>query len=371
MTNGAPARGAATRHRALLLFAAWVALLLVAWGVGPPTGHREGTPRAVGHLPVDACAPPHATSPAGVAASVDPALVDVTVTLGGTAGYAAGTGMVLTHTGEVLTNNHLVQGATAVSVVDVGDGRRYSATVVGYDIDADVAVLRLHAARGLRVVPFDDSRRAAVGTPVAVIGNAGGVGGVPSCARGNITGLHRAITATEDTTHGTEQLSGLIATSARVRFGESGGAMVDSRSRVIGMVTATASGRVDRGYAIPADRARAIAARVVAGRSSGGVHVGPTASLGVRVAALPPSVAPLRRYLVVVAAVVPRSPAGAIGVAPGDEVVSVGGRAVTGPVQLTRLLQHDRPGAHVRLAWRDSTGRLRGATIALVAGPPA
>src|SRR5262249_923963 len=78
--------------------------------------------------------------PAGVAAAVDPAVVDVVSTLGLQSEQAAGTGIVLTSTGEVLTNNHVISGATSITATDVGNGRAYRATVVGYDRTDDLAV---------------------------------------------------------------------------------------------------------------------------------------------------------------------------------------------------------------------------------------
>ena len=85
---------------------------------------------------------------AAIASGVDPALVDVNTTLGYAAEEAAGTGIVLTSTGEVLTNNHVIDGATSISVTDVGNGRVYPATIVGYDRSADVAVIQLQGASG-------------------------------------------------------------------------------------------------------------------------------------------------------------------------------------------------------------------------------
>ena len=87
-----------------------------------------------------------------IAAKVDPGLVDVVTTLGYQGGKAAGTGMVLTSTGEVLTNNHVIDGATSIKATDVGNGRTYTAKVVGYDKTHDVAVLQLQNASGLQTV---------------------------------------------------------------------------------------------------------------------------------------------------------------------------------------------------------------------------
>src|SRR5258708_4604468 len=93
-----------------------------------------------------------ALSNSEIAAQVDPGLVDIVTTLGYQRAQAAGTGMVLTPSGEVLTNNHVIEGATSIKAVDIGNARTYRATVVGYDRTHDVAVLKLHGASGLHTV---------------------------------------------------------------------------------------------------------------------------------------------------------------------------------------------------------------------------
>ena len=92
-----------------------------------------------------------------ITSKVSPGLVDVVSTLGDANGEAAGTGMVLTSTGEVLTNNHVIDGATSISVTDIGNGRTYKASVVGYDKTQDVAVLQLQDASGLATVSLGNS----------------------------------------------------------------------------------------------------------------------------------------------------------------------------------------------------------------------
>lgn len=316
-----------------------------------------------------ACGGPR--SPGALERAIDPALVDVDVDLAGGHGFAAGTGMVLTATGEVLTNNHVIDGASAITAVDVGNHRRYRVRVVGYDVGADAALLQLEGARHLRWVSFGDSGALTVGTPVAVIGNAGGAGGTPSCSTGRVTGLHRTVTASEESSGLSERLTDLIRTDAPVLFGESGGPLVVAGAAVVGMVTATTGegAGAGGGYAIPAARARAVAERIEHGRASPQVHIGPTASLGVQVEALP-STGPSRQ-VVVVLAVPEAGGAHAAGLRPGDVLLSLDGRAVTSPFGLQLLLQRHRPGTPARVTWRDGYGRTRTATLILVTGPPA
>ena len=121
---------------------------------------------------------------ASIAQNVDPGLVDVNTSITYQGLQGAGTGMVLTPDGEVLTNNHVVEGATSISVTDVGNGKTYNATVLGYDRNEDVAVLQLQNASGLQTVSLGDSSKVSVGEGVVAIGNANGAGGTPSYAGG-------------------------------------------------------------------------------------------------------------------------------------------------------------------------------------------
>ena len=100
----------------------------------------------------------------------------MTSTLGYQQATAKGTGIVLTSNGEILTNNHVINGATSVSVTDIGNGKTYKATVVGYDESKDVAVLQLTGASGLTVANLGDSSTVGVGNSVVALGNAEGAG---------------------------------------------------------------------------------------------------------------------------------------------------------------------------------------------------
>ena len=228
-----------------------------------------------------------------IAAKVDPGLVDIDTTLGYSGEEAAGTGIVLTSNGEILTNNHVIDGATTISVTDVGNGKTYSASVVGYDKTKDVAVLQLHDASGLQTASINTST-ASVGETVVGIGNAGGTGGTPSAAGGTVTALNQSITASDEGDGTSEQLTGLIETNADIQAGDSGGSLVNSAGQVIGMDTAASSGTSFQsaressgyqGYAIPIGEATTLAKEIEAGDSSSTVHIGTTAFLGVEIQA--------------------------------------------------------------------------------------
>ena len=153
-------------------------------------------------------------------------------------GAAAGSGMVLTSSGTVLTNNHVIAGATSVKVVVPNTRHSYTARVVGYGRTADVAVLRLQGASNLKTISVASSS-AAVGEPVRAVGNAGGTGNLTS-ARGTITGLDRSIVASDEQ-GSSEQLTGLLETNAGVQPGDSGGPLLDTAGRVVGMDTAASA----------------------------------------------------------------------------------------------------------------------------------
>jgi S1-C subfamily serine protease len=240
----------------------------------------------------DATAATTLTTPQ-IAAKVNPGIVDVVTTLGYQSGKAAGTGMVLTSTGEVLTNNHVINGATSIKATDIGNGRTYTAKVVGYDKTHDVAVLQLQNASGLQTVTLSsDSPQA--GEKVVALGNALGKGGTPSVVTGRITGLGQSITASDEGAADAERLTGMIGHNAPIQPGDSGGPLVNTEGEVIGMNTAASassasgspspSGQAQaptQAFAIPVPRASSIAGQIEAGTPSSTVHIGATAFLGV------------------------------------------------------------------------------------------
>ena len=224
---------------------------------------------------------------------MDPGLVDIDTTLGYQQEEAAGTGIVLTSTGEVVTNNHVIDGATTISVTDVGNGKTYSASVVGYNRTKDIAVLQLHGASGLNTATIGNSSSVSVGEDIVGIGNAGGTGGTPSAAGGTVTALNQSITASDEGDGTSEQLTDLIQTNADIQPGDSGGSLVDTSGDVLGIDTAASAGfsfqssgqsSGNQGYAIPINEAITIAKEIEAGTSSSTVHIGATAFLGVEVA---------------------------------------------------------------------------------------
>ena len=285
-------------------------------------------------------------------------VVDISTVLGMQGSRAAGTGVVLSSSGEVLTNNHVIAGATKISVTVVTTGTTYAASVVGYSVTKDIAVLQLDDASGLETVALSVAP-ATVGSAVVGVGNAGGTGGTPSAAAGSVTAVDQTITAQDDS-GGSEQLTGLIETDAAIRAGDSGGPLFDSHDQVVGIDTAASAGGTTAGFAIPIENALAVATEIEAGRASAVVHLGATAFLGVQVE---------QRFGAEVAVVVAGSPADDAGLTAGDVITSVGGHALTSAASLSLLLAPHSPGDRVVLGWTDVNGRDRHATVTLASGP--
>src|SRR5262245_13650545 len=167
-------------------------------------------------------------------AKVDAGVVDVNTQLAYAGGAAAGTGIVVSASGEVLTNNHVIRGATTIRVRNVADGRTYAATVAGYSVPADVALLKLKGAAGLTTARIGNSATVRPGQRVSAVGNTGGVGGSPRVSNGQVTALRQTITVTDDRGSST-RLTGLIKTSVPLQPGDSGGPLLDGAGRVIGI----------------------------------------------------------------------------------------------------------------------------------------
>ena len=155
-------------------------------------------------------------------------VVIIKTTLGYQRAAATGTGMVLTSSGTILTNNHVIRGATRITVLVPETNRTYTAKVAGYAVTDDVAVLRLDGASNLATVKTSGSK-VSVGDPVTAVGNGGGTGRLHSVT-GEITTLRRSITVRDDA-RGAVRLAGVMGASAEVEPGDSGGPLFNSAER--------------------------------------------------------------------------------------------------------------------------------------------
>jgi S1-C subfamily serine protease len=308
-------------------------------------------------------------------ATIGTGVVVVNTKLSYQSGAAAGTGIVLTSSGEVLTNNHVIRGATSVDVVVPGTTHHYSGKVVGYDVSADVAVIQLSGASNLKTASVGNSSTLTTGQAVKAVGNAGGTGTLTS-ATGTITGLAKAITVSDDQ-GGTEQLTGLIETNAALQPGDSGGPLLSSSGRVIGMDTAAATTfgfrtvAANDSYAIPINTAITIAKQIESGRASAVVHIGPTAFLGVEIAETSntgfggTSVAGG-----LITGTVAGGPAASAGLTAGDVITAVNGKSISSPSAISSFIVTKKAGAKITVTYTDQSGTSQVTTVTLGSGPP-
>jgi S1-C subfamily serine protease len=358
---------------------------LVAALVGIALGAAIGVPVGLAHRPValpQAASIPVPTAPGGtsgssnnplstddVASKVDASIVDITSRISYRNATAAGTGMILTADGEVLTNNHVIEGATSITATSVVNGERYGVTVLGTDPTEDVALLKLTKASGLTPINPGDAGKVGVGDPVVALGNAGGLGGTPAVATGFVTALGQSITASDANGANPQRLTGLIETDAAIRPGDSGGPLANTKAQVIGMDTAASvnngfGGAANRGYAIPIQHALGIVHEIESGQASSTVHIGPRGMIGVQVSALSAGNG------ATVEDVTGGSPAAKAGIKAGDTITAIDGSPVTSSDALGTLIKAHAAGDQVTVTWTDGNGTSHSARVTLVAGPP-
>ncbi|MCL1869864.1 MAG: S1C family serine protease [Promicromonosporaceae bacterium] len=303
---------------------------------------------------------------ADATATQERGVVVIETVLGYEGAQAAGTGVVLTSDGEVLTNNHVVEGSTQIKVTVAATGATYTATVVGTDATDDVAVLKLQGAHGLETAPLSDGTTPTVGSAVTAVGDAGGTGTL-TAATGTVTALDQTITTQSELATVGESLHGLIEVSADVIPGDSGGPLLDAAGRVVGIDTAASSGSVDvTGYAIPLTTALTIAGSIESGTASSTVTIGYPAFLGVQIASQYTGVGGA-----VVAGAIDGTPAQAAGITAGSTITAVDGTPVTSASGLTAALAGHKPGDRVSITWDDASGQQHSATVTLAQGPAA
>jgi S1-C subfamily serine protease len=397
-------RPAAPRWARGLLVYLVVVVLAAAAGVGTTLTVRPSGPARGTALTPDAAAASRfaALNDEAVYDRVEPGVVDVNANLEYLDETAEGTGFVIdAAAGLVLTNNHVIDGATSVTVTPVASGRSYQAKILGYDRSDDVALLQLPDATGLRAVMIGDASHVTVGTPVLAIGNEAGQGGSPTVAPGVISSLDRTIRASDQSSGLVETLFGMLQTNADIRPGDSGGPLANAAGQVIGIDTAAGGATVYSGYAIPIQLALSIANRIAAGRASSAIQIGLPGFLGALVpdsssanpqlqasqqqragsitssrsgcltgeaTTVPARIAPARSGALV-DGVLCGTVAASAGLFAGDVITSIGGRTVATPGSLTALLRRYPPGRAVPLAWVSPGGSLHTALVTLGAGP--
>ena len=287
---------------------------------------------------------------------------------------ALGSGFVVDKNGDIVTNDHVVQGATKIRVGFNG-GVSYPATIVGDDPSSDLAVIRVEApSAALHPLLFDDAGALQVGQPVYAIGNPFGLD--RTMTAGIVSATGRDIQSPNGLT-----IPNAIQTDAPINHGNSGGPLLDARGRVVGVNAQIQGGTVDAnvgiGFAISSDTARSVAQQLIAGGHA--QH----AWLGVQVETIDPDLAKVVRGLpahgVVVARVVKGSPAAVAGLAAasrqvtvdgvsgligGDAIVALDGKSVTSSAQLADDVALHKPGDKLQLeVVRDGKSRTVDVTL--------
>jgi S1-C subfamily serine protease len=276
---------------------------------------------------------------------------------------SAGTGLILTSDGEILTNNHVIEGATSITVRVASTDKTYRADVVGTDPTDDVAVLQLRDASGLTTANLASSSSAGVGDTVVGVGNAGGTGTLRASS-GKITALGRSITASDGNGQDAERLTGLIEVNAPIISGDSGGPLYNSADEVIGMDTAASQNRSasETAYAIPITSAVKIANQIESGIETSKIHIGLPAFLGV-------SLDPQITSSATVDTLLPGGAAAGAGIPKRSVITGVDSTQVTTAASLKAALQKHQPGDKVSIHWRDASGNAHTTTVTLAAGP--
>jgi S1-C subfamily serine protease len=418
-------------HAMVAILAAGVAAAAVLTAYHPSSTTTSGSAGTGNALPL----PSGNQSPAGgvtnaneqaVMSKIEPGLVFINTNLQYDSEAAAGTGMIINSDGRVLTNNHVIEGATKITATLVSTGKTYPAKVVGYDKTGDVAVIQLTGASGLHTVPLGNASSAKLGSSVVAMGNAEGQEQIVPAA-GQIIGVNKTIMASDSGgTATSETLHGMLKTNADVVSGDSGGPLASTGGVVVGMDTAGNDGGVTQqtsatGFAIPITHALAIASQIVAGDASSTVTIGYPPFVGIFVApgtssnpqtqaqqqeqqqnnlggsgglgglggsgsqgggqsgqscyssnadlSLPTSIAPVSSGALVDGAIC-GSPAAAAGLTGGSVITAVNGQPAGAPSNLTKVLSQFHPGDTVSIAWVSPSGQHHTSSLHLIAGPP-
>jgi serine protease Do len=323
-------------------------------------------------------ASPYDASADPVVAVVDrvaPAVVNVTTStvtteeiLGGNGGRGVGTGFIIRSDGIVVTNFHVVEGATSIRVtLPPPDGRGFDARVIGGDSDHDLAVLRLEDAEDMPTIPLADSSELQLGQRVIALGYALALEGGPTVTTGIVSSLTRTIDVEDPAAGVTRTLQDVLQTDAAINPGNSGGPLVDLAGNVVGINTAGAGQAENVGFAIAVEAARPFIDRAVENPEA------PAAYLGVSTVTITSSLASQLGLPVQEGALVqglaPGGPAQRAGVRPGDVIVAFEGEAVPSSERLQELILDREAGDEVEVTVIDESGDRRTLSVTLAIRP--
>jgi S1-C subfamily serine protease len=285
-----------------------------------------------------------------------------------------GTGFIVRSDGIIVTNFHVVEGASKVTVLtSTQDPIHYDARVIGGDVEEDVAILKVDAT-GLPTVPLGNSADLQLGQPVVAIGYALGLSGGPSVTDGIVSSLTRQITVPDEgcteCTNGQRVYTNVVQTDAAINPGNSGGPLVNLAGQVVGINTAGANSAENIGFAIQIDAAKPIIFQAAEHPSQ------PVAFMGITSA---PADDPQVRFQfnppvnqgAVIVALVPAGPAADAGIVVGDVIVQFDGKTVTDSEQLGQLIREHKPGDQVTVGVVHGDGSNGEVTVTLGTNPAA
>ncbi len=371
--------GSARRWMAVAVVSALVGAA-VGGGIGALVAGDDGSsaapPRAFGNNTSTIARPQDIQ---GILARVQPGVVSIrTQAFQGGGGLfdldpspvrGAGTGMILSETGEILTNAHVVTGATSIKVTLDGETTARDADLLGADPPSDVAIIKLRGTTGLqnRVVRLGSSESLKVGDSVVAIGNALALPGGPTVTQGIVSALDRSLSDRN------QQLSGLIQTDAAINPGNSGGPLVNANGEVVGINTAVIQGTgralaQNIGFAIAIDSVKPLVERLRRGEAGA-----PQGFLGVSTVTLTPEIRERFGFSAergaVVAEVVPGSPADSVGLRPNDVITRIGDKDIESNADLQAAVRAMAPGSRTEVRWKRGPEDRR-ATVTIAARQP-
>jgi S1-C subfamily serine protease len=320
-------------------------------------------------------------TPASAKESTGVVLIDTQ--LGYENAEAAGTGMVLSKDGLVLTNNHVIADSTKIAVTVATTGKTYEASLVGSDSSKDVAVLNLKDASNLQTATIDDDA-VSVGDDITAVGNSEG-GGQLQAADGTVTDLGASVTTPAQGTEDSETLGGMIQVQADIVSGDSGGALLDDEGEVVGMNTAASTGSATvTGFAIPIESALSTAESIIDGDQTSTNTLGYPAFLGIGVGQSDESGQSGQQEQsgqqgqygsasqtdgAIVAGVYEDTPAAEVGLSDGDTITAIGSTRITDGTALSEAISEHKPGDTVSVTWTDTEGQSHTAEVTLAEGP--
>jgi putative serine protease PepD len=275
---------------------------------------------------------------------VEPAVTAISLgsrTENGVTPVAAGSGVIISADGLMLTNAHVVRAvddlgnnvANPVYTVKLWDGSVHEATVLGSSRDYDVALLQIEGVSDLQPLALADSSTFRVGDRVVAIGNALDLGDAPTVSTGIVSALDRTLEVSAGIT-----LRGLIQTDAAINHGNSGGALVNSSGELVGLNSAGIPDAQNIGFAISVGTIQPLLEDLKAGKE---ITAAPIGYIGVFLSETPDGI--------VVSTVQPNTPASGAGIEEGDIITEVDGTTVATAEQLSSVLRSLAPGTEVSI----------------------